>query len=172
MPSFSVLLDHNVLQLQVAVHDAAIVQICHSLKQMRNEGLGCSLIRESIFLQVPVERERIQLQDNIGGVLSLIDSLKLADVGVAGVAEHSELLAEGGLAVVVVLREVDRPLEGLDGNFLARGEVDGVIYAGGHALADFFDGLEGGVETQLHDEFPAQNLAEHLQLRPLAGLHA
>lgn len=89
-----------------------------------------------------------------------------------GVAEHLELLAEGSLAIVVVLREVHRPLEGFDGDFLARGEVDGVIDAGSHALADFFDGLEGGVETQLHNEFPAQNLAEHLQLGPELGLHA
>lgn len=171
MPSFWVLLDHDILEFEVAVHDAAIVQVGHSLKQMRNEGLSCSLIRKSIFLQVSVERERIQLQDNISGVLSFVYALKPADVGVAGVAEHPELLAEGGLAVVVVLREVDRPLEGLDGNFPPRCETDGVIYAGGHAFSDFFDGLEGGVETQLHDEFPAQNLAEHLQLRPLIGLH-
>ena len=79
---------------------------------------------------------------------------------------------KGYLAVVVVLREVDRPLEGLDRHLPARGETDGVIDAGGHALADFFDGLEGGVEAQLHDEFPAQNLAEHLQLGPQLGLHA
>lgn len=74
------------------------------------------------------------------------------------------------LSIIVILREVDRSLEGLDGYFFSVGKVDSVIDAGGHPLADFLDGLEGGVEAQLDNELAAQRLAEQLQLLFILGL--
>jgi hypothetical protein len=98
----------------------------------------------------------------------------VADVAVTALSQHLELLAEGGLsqwkgylAITVVLREVDGSLEGFDGNLSPRGETDCIIDAGSHPLPDLFDGLEGGVETQLHDVLSTQNSAEHLQMGPI-----
>lgn len=74
------------------------------------------------------------------------------------------MLSKAYLAIVVILREVDRSFERLDGYLFSVGKVDSVVDACGHSLADFLDGLEGRVKPQLHDELSAQHLAEHLQL--------
>ena len=60
---------------------------------------------------------------------------------------------KGYLAVVVVLGEVDRTLEGFYCHLSARGEVERVVDTGGHPLPYLLYCLEGVVETQLHHVF-------------------
>lgn len=62
---------------------------------------------------------------------------------------------KGYLAVVVVLREVDGPLERFYCHLLAGGVVEGVVDTSSHALAYLLYCLEGVVKTQLHHVFPS-----------------
>jgi len=54
---------------------------------------------------------------------------------------------KGYLAVVVVLGEVDRTLEGFYCHLSPRGEVERVVDTGGHPLPYLLYCLEGVVET-------------------------
>jgi hypothetical protein len=155
-------LDHDVLKLEVAVHDALFVQVGDSLEEIDHDDLGLLNVWKAALLEVSVERQWVELQDHIGRILSLEDRVELADVFVVELGEDLELLHEGNLhegrgylAVVVVLREVNRALEALDGDLTSVGEVDRVVDTGSHALAYLLVCLEGSVKPELHDEFSA-----------------
>lgn len=148
------------------------MQVGHSFKEMHDDSLGVGLCREAKLLQITVEREWIQLQDDVGRIICLINSFKIADAVMAALSKHLELFAEGSLAIAIVLSEVDRAFERFDGDLLPSGEVEGVVHAGSHALSYLFDGLEGSVEAQLHDVLATQNSAEFLKLLAIFRQHA
>ena len=93
----ALLLDHDVLQLEVAVHDAPLVQVRHTLEQVHHDGLRLLQRGETAFLDVPVERERVQLQYDVRGVVTLVDRHQLAEISVVHQGQHLELAQKRGL---------------------------------------------------------------------------
>lgn len=79
------------------MHDALIVEVPYSFKEIHHYPLSLLLVRKAELLQVAVEGEGIELEDDIGWVLSLVNAVYLAEVFVVDFSQNFELFAEGDL---------------------------------------------------------------------------
>jgi len=66
------LLDHDVLQLEVAVHDAPLMEVRYSLQQVNHDGLRLLQSGKAVFLDVAVEGEWVKLQYDVRGIVGLV----------------------------------------------------------------------------------------------------
>lgn len=94
------------------------MQVRNPFQQVNHDDLHLIQRRKSTFLDIAIQRERIKLEDNIRGVISLINGEQLAQIFMVNHRQNLELIKEGHLhnlkaylPIIVILREVDRSLE-------------------------------------------------------------
>ncbi len=75
-----VLLDHNILEFQVSVHDSSLMHVIDSLEQASHDTFDFGFIRETVLLQVSIQREAEEFHDDIGGIFCFEYALKLTNV--------------------------------------------------------------------------------------------
>jgi hypothetical protein len=147
---------HDVLRLEVAVHDALAVHLLHAAQQSPHELPHFRLSEEAVGLLDAVEELAAseQLQDHVDGVFRLVDALKLEDVGVrveAELAHDVELVDQTLLSILGAEAALLR--EGLHCEPGAVSQAFDLIDGGEVALAKFLEGFEHLVEALPVDEF-------------------
>mmetsp|Transcript_21829 Transcript_21829/g.65433 ORF Transcript_21829/g.65433 Transcript_21829/m.65433 type:complete len:378 (-) Transcript_21829:61-1194(-) len=113
--------DAEVVGLEVAVHDLLVVQVRERVEEDADQVARLLLVVEGLLHDALEELAALhELDDHVVGALLLEEVVELDDVRVLDVLQHRHLLPQ---ARHVLLLEVRRLLDALDGHLDARGTV-------------------------------------------------
>jgi hypothetical protein len=76
------------------MHDAPFMEVGNALEKVNHDDLGLLKAGKATLLKIPIEGERVEFQDDIGGVFRFEDGVELTNIFVVELCQDLELFHE------------------------------------------------------------------------------